>query len=703
MKTKQYLDLEKFSIVLITSSQAGNKGFGTGFIIHNQAECSFLVTCSHVINDLGGDNFLLVEEVKATVVAKSNQADDLAVLRIHTGDDQKSIIPLCNHAIPGLLFKSFGYSVFDPKHELFDLDEISGMLIRKRLIRGAGQPLIDCWEIRVNDADNLLEKGHSGSPIIDEVSSTVLGVISHRGIQGKTGRIVAINNLSNVWTDIPEKLIRNNRYCLSSISLLLNDCIKNQKDFLSFFDPDFPDLPLRDLPFLVGIEYIILICHQTNSIDELLDLIKKRCPNRYKRYNSDIYCQSKSLKKGITNKYIFPLSCIAYYLSKKEQKTNNSRAIINTKGVFPEPLTLSEAKINAIAKVLGLPRNEIQIIFIREGSIKIEIELPSKSLDRLIKLFEERTVLMRDLGVNYVMESFAEGYIIKNIKKLILNEYTTNSLLFFIKKNYPQISKEISSHDNKLKIVDYLVDQVQTKSTFSSLLNMIEIEKGSIVRNYEPFIKVPRRPKKTKEQKFKSKDKILSYVLGRMPNKVRAVIAAITGCLFASISTALVFYTIDSMVRFSVDNFIFGFYSPIELFGGLCKFFWIIVLGDWVGQIVVQVSGSKKGLSTARLAQRTFFAGLLLAPVFYILIEISSIALFGAEDINALLGVEDIEMIETNWGAIGRFVIFLIFLVIFVVMLYVSESLSSIPAALSTIFTILGAIRGGQSAYNRGR
>lgn len=81
----QALDEILDSVVLITGT-AGKK-FGTGFAIQSKHNETYILTCAHVVEDVGGDDNVEVESKPAEVVAcGSSKAVDLAVLKIQDLD-----------------------------------------------------------------------------------------------------------------------------------------------------------------------------------------------------------------------------------------------------------------------------------------------------------------------------------------------------------------------------------------------------------------------------------------------------------------------------------------------------------------------------------------------------------------------------------------------------------------------------------------
>ena len=66
------------SLVLITNSK--NQTFGTGFVIKRERNYSYIVTCSHVVEDT--PKMLLVDSVKAKIIYQgSSHGLDLAILK----------------------------------------------------------------------------------------------------------------------------------------------------------------------------------------------------------------------------------------------------------------------------------------------------------------------------------------------------------------------------------------------------------------------------------------------------------------------------------------------------------------------------------------------------------------------------------------------------------------------------------------------
>ena len=54
--------------ILITSRNPDNRRFGTGFIIYHSGQKSYVVTCAHVISDVGGEELIEADGQPARIV-----------------------------------------------------------------------------------------------------------------------------------------------------------------------------------------------------------------------------------------------------------------------------------------------------------------------------------------------------------------------------------------------------------------------------------------------------------------------------------------------------------------------------------------------------------------------------------------------------------------------------------------------------------
>ena len=81
------VDLKKLedSIVLIKSAKENRKNvIGTGFIFYKKQNYTYLLTCAHVVEDVGGEENIRVNNIPAEVIKIGDvQGFDLAILKVN--------------------------------------------------------------------------------------------------------------------------------------------------------------------------------------------------------------------------------------------------------------------------------------------------------------------------------------------------------------------------------------------------------------------------------------------------------------------------------------------------------------------------------------------------------------------------------------------------------------------------------------------
>jgi hypothetical protein len=196
------------SIVLITSSNPELRGFGTGFIIHQNEGISYVLTCAHVVAEVGdsGKVNVKVDGHLATEVANGDRYGcDLAVLAVEGGLSQLPALKLGAVGEEGREFVTSGYFISAKTHRL---EDIKGKLGGIGLINKEGDRALS-WNLEISeDSKHKLKDGYSGSPVVDKSSSYVLGVVSQRAGE-KEGLAISIEALEKVWLDKPPSIIIN--------------------------------------------------------------------------------------------------------------------------------------------------------------------------------------------------------------------------------------------------------------------------------------------------------------------------------------------------------------------------------------------------------------------------------------------------------------------------------------------------------------
>lgn len=195
------------SIVLITSRDSDrSRNFGTGFAIAQDDKTIYLLTCAHVIRDVGGREQVLVDGIPATVVAAGDEVGfDLAVLRVEgLWDKPRLSLCLSGEAEKPLIIA--GFYQFDPKTPPA-LRTIRGSLGEQiRLSSRDGSDRVKAWDLKI-EGEYYLQPGYSGSPVIDRENGCVLGVVTHQIGKGEKGLAISIQALVKIWQEMPVDLI----------------------------------------------------------------------------------------------------------------------------------------------------------------------------------------------------------------------------------------------------------------------------------------------------------------------------------------------------------------------------------------------------------------------------------------------------------------------------------------------------------------
>jgi hypothetical protein len=197
------LELED-AIILITSRDSTYKNFGTGFVIYREQQVTYVLTCAHVVRDVGGQENVIADGIPAQVIALGeNDGFDLAVLEVE-GLSEKQQLSLRASGEKGQRFIVAGHYL-----------QGSNILSRKisgqfgdqvRLVSKKRNAQTNAWDLEIKGKYRL-QPGYSGSPVVDEASGNVLGVAIQRLGDGETGLAISIEALTKIWQEMPSQLI----------------------------------------------------------------------------------------------------------------------------------------------------------------------------------------------------------------------------------------------------------------------------------------------------------------------------------------------------------------------------------------------------------------------------------------------------------------------------------------------------------------
>ena len=157
---------------------------------------AYLLTCAHVIQDVGGLAQVEAGGLPATVVTTGEKEDiDLAILRVD-GLRDKPPLSLQVWGEKGSPFLTAGFQLFG---ETLLIRPLRGKLgDQVELQSRQSSDRVRAWDLQILD-DYALQPGYSGSPVVNEESGNVLAVVSHRQGEGKSGLAISIDSLSKIW------------------------------------------------------------------------------------------------------------------------------------------------------------------------------------------------------------------------------------------------------------------------------------------------------------------------------------------------------------------------------------------------------------------------------------------------------------------------------------------------------------------------
>ena len=180
---------------MVTSKNPENRRFGSGFVIYHFENSSWVVTCAHVVNDVGGELSIEVNGNTAKIVSTSGSEDlDLSLLETDVRLNNP-VIKLGTYGRNGSPFTTAGFQVFG-KH--FSIKQIAGKLVQQnKLISKSLLEQIKVWTITIL-GDDTLQDGYSGAPIIDNESGVCVGIINYKQGDGKNGLAISIEELEKI-------------------------------------------------------------------------------------------------------------------------------------------------------------------------------------------------------------------------------------------------------------------------------------------------------------------------------------------------------------------------------------------------------------------------------------------------------------------------------------------------------------------------
>jgi hypothetical protein len=566
--------------------------FGTGFIIKKDLHSSYILTCAHVIRELGGIDQLEVDGYSLAINIVSQYSDelmdDLVVLRIDT------LLP--NPVLPiGILgeikldFTTYGwYSYMNGYQE----EPICGYLLKPlRMKSRRSITSINGWKFKTNDKD-YLKLGLSGSPLMDSRSHIVMSVITNLEGEGFVGESISLDRLEDIWMELPTDLFRKKFYDISKIERFVK-LIFHEDKFDKFIDKEFSFILQEPLYFYSKVARYILLCHESNKIDQLLEKLKVNFPVQYLKHMS-----SKDQEDSIFKIFVFSIctyfrKLISIFKTEEENsESQKSKCEIELVGEDISKFTpeVIDAIIQSISTVLKIPFGSIKFSSIKKGSIKLCLQMPSIALDSLIKLYNEDRSTMQNLGINYLTEILDEPFNIANIRLLLNNGFNREELITICQNNFGLIHNEINLNTEKSEIAEILLRCLREQMQVPYFLNIARDRKPEIFRKFGLYSKAPRRP----------------GLIGQgnnfqQPTRWESISAISLGATVALLGSLVIFIALIA----AGDN------DPLK---GLISFFHI-PFGLFVGDIVLNRLGGVNSARAGYLSGTAYLIGSSIVPI----------------------------------------------------------------------------------------
>ena len=188
------------SVLCIESKN--NQSFGTGFVIYNDAKGSYVITASHVVDEV---EIPIIENREAQIIVQKTFSD-LALLYL----EGVFLAPLplqLNHCSGKV--KIVAFSCFTENR------------VQKMILKGRLQEESIELQSRENEASTLVrkilsdkdfhfERGNSGAPVFCSESNNVIAIIGNKE-QNNMAYAMNVASIQNISKEIPQEIFKNHQ------------------------------------------------------------------------------------------------------------------------------------------------------------------------------------------------------------------------------------------------------------------------------------------------------------------------------------------------------------------------------------------------------------------------------------------------------------------------------------------------------------
>jgi energy-coupling factor transporter ATP-binding protein EcfA2 len=207
MKREKMSQADNPSTFLIKSS--ANKSFGTGFCVHQDKQGSYLVTCSHVVNACGEES-LKVGELSAKVIANSTDETiiDLAVVYVQGLMDVSTLNLVEAVYEVGETFEVTGFRPH--KSDEYRATPLQGAIVTiSDIVSTKTNEILPTYQLSIDNV-NTIEKGYSGSAVVDTQTGNVFAIATDRNTNGQQAYATSAKYLKAIWQEMPEGIFVSN-------------------------------------------------------------------------------------------------------------------------------------------------------------------------------------------------------------------------------------------------------------------------------------------------------------------------------------------------------------------------------------------------------------------------------------------------------------------------------------------------------------
>jgi hypothetical protein len=195
------MELQSESIVLVSSCDPNTSEFGTGFVVHSTADTTYVLTSAHLVEKIGKEHLMVSGKPGKVFKASKQEEFDIAVLKVQGLLDRPPLI-LSKVETEGNPITILGFYKPVSNYEPI-LRSIRGNITDRGMITTKfDQDRVTNLHLNL-DGVHSLKRGYSGSPVLDNFSNHVLGIVRILENDGYQGMAVSIAALKKIWPDAP--------------------------------------------------------------------------------------------------------------------------------------------------------------------------------------------------------------------------------------------------------------------------------------------------------------------------------------------------------------------------------------------------------------------------------------------------------------------------------------------------------------------